>query len=180
MDKHKPQNERRTFNCEVCGKKYNTLGALNYHLRDHKETTVHPVCEVCEKTVKCLSTHLKIHAEEKLEVCKHCQKRFRYKMTLRSHLLTHLEVKRYKCNVCSGTFTQSGSLITHMRLHTGDRPYKCDRCFRSFVSETARNKHKCKSQKQIKGISNRKIVSIKPAIPSSPIILALLKTNEYK
>lgn len=81
-------------------------------------------CSLCNKGFKLpssLSSHMKVHEEERKHVCSDCGNSFKRAEHLRIHINgVHLKQKPYACDVCNKTFAQAGDRNIHMRRHTGE------------------------------------------------------------
>ena len=97
---------KRTYECDVCEKRFNESGNLKRHMR--------------------------IHTNENPYECDVCEKRFRQSSNLKIHMRIHTNEKPYECDVCDKAFRTSGQLKVHMRIHTNEKPYECDVCEKRF------------------------------------------------
>lgn len=90
----------RPYECDVCGKKFNTT---NY-----------------------LKSHKLLHSGDRPFVCPitECAKSFTQSATLRVHMKVHTGEKPHVCDYCHRSFATSGDLTKHVRTHTQERPYK--------------------------------------------------------
>ncbi|XP_055605445.1 uncharacterized protein LOC129753637 [Uranotaenia lowii] len=103
------------------------------------------ICEICNKAFKLpssLTSHLKVHSEERKYICQDCGNTFKRVEHLRIHVnAVHLKKKPYSCDICDRTFAQSGDRNVHMRRHTEDKPFQCDYCNKSFRLAKALRAH---------------------------------------
>ena len=106
----------KSYECNVCNKKFSRSG----HLVDHK----------------------RIHNRENPHECDICNKRFSLLTHLADHKSKHAEDKRHECDVCHQIFTQSGAVARHKRSHTGDKPFECDVCHQTFARSNSLRRHK--------------------------------------
>ena len=97
-----------------------------------------------------LTSHKKIHTEEKCYACNQCEKSFLSQWWLRWHMSIHTSI--FKCTECGRCCRSSHHLAVHMRSHSGDRPFECTVCSKRFTllctlvrhSKTHRdNSYKC-------------------------------------
>ena len=138
------------FECQVCGRGFLSLHALNIHSRIHGQGKPYALskrveCEVCGKGFRCqsaLKIHFRVHTGEKPFKCEVCGKLFSRKVGLENHTRIHTGVKPFKCEVCSKSFSQKGHLENHTRTHTGEKPFKCEVCSKSFSQKGHLEKHK--------------------------------------
>jgi uncharacterized Zn-finger protein len=99
---------KRTYECDVCEKRFNESGNLKRHMR--------------------------IHTNENPYQCDVCEKRFRQSGHLKTHMRIHTNEKPYECDVCDKASRTSGGLTQHKRIHTKEKPYECHVCDKSFSS----------------------------------------------
>ena len=75
-------------------------------------------CDVCEKRFRDsynLKTHKRIHTNEKPYECDVCEKRFARTYSLKVHARIHTNERPYECDVCEKRFRESGNLQKHVR-----------------------------------------------------------------
>eukprot|EP01083_Nonionella_stella_P280245 953301_1 len=131
------QPPRATFPCEYCGKEFNLEQYLTCHIVDvHGDSCMRVKLEQvscrttntepndhqnCVSRKGHLNSDMLAHTGEKPYRCEFCEKKFRYKGTLKNHLRTHTgsDLKRHSCDICQKEFVHTGSLNRHMLIHTG-------------------------------------------------------------
>ena len=79
------------YKCDICGKKYTKLHAINKHIDTHP-----------------------IHAPH---VCRMCGRGFESEKELKNHRIAAHIIRPYKCEFCDKTFKKRESLIEHRRIH---------------------------------------------------------------
>ncbi|KAK6627704.1 hypothetical protein RUM44_010183 [Polyplax serrata] len=126
---HVPENERQDFICDMCGKVFQRVATLKYHL-----STVHLqdrkyICEICAKcftTPSGLRTHINaVHSLHKPIQCHKCQKWLKTTGTFQKHLQLH-QNNTYPCSHCDKVCKSSTSLRSHLVKHSEKRPYSCE------------------------------------------------------
>ncbi len=81
------------FECEYCGRVFNTRLAWKIHLWTHAGVNPHQ--------------------------CSHCEQSYSSKQELRKHLLTHEITRPYRCNHCRQRFKRQRTLNHHIRCFHG-------------------------------------------------------------
>ena len=138
--------DKRTFECQVCNKRYKTKNNLKYHLKTHA-ADVH-VCTLCTRLFKSdqsLKEH-KVKYHSKSELCTVCGKFFTSKSILKTHIQTKHDPHLNKCHVCPfdgcrKTFSRVTLYQDHINIHTGVKPYQCSVCKRAYHYRYKKNQH---------------------------------------
>ncbi|XP_070546829.1 zinc finger protein 629-like [Ptychodera flava] len=74
--------------------------------------------------------------------CTECNRCFAHQSTLYTHVQMHREKKVLVCKICGARTIHKSSFDRHMTRHMGDR-FKCDACQRCFHSKSALISHRC-------------------------------------
>lgn len=85
---NEPVPKPKEFECDICGKRYNSKAVL----RKHK----------------------KIHGADECR-CSKCNKGFKTKQELEKHLKLHSGYRPFSCQLCTNSFSEEHNLKTHMR-----------------------------------------------------------------
>nr|XP_024215320.1 zinc finger protein OZF-like [Halyomorpha halys] len=140
---HSPDFVKKTFQCELCGKTFQSWKGMKKHANSIHDRAKHK-CDLCGKEVTCLQSlknHKKIHSGEKSFVCDICGKGFIALNNLVVHERIHSGEKPYKCDQCDKSFSQQSTLKVHKRCHSGEKPYPCYQCNKRFITRSHMKKH---------------------------------------
>lgn len=140
--------------CKLCNKYFSSPSVLKRHHKvvhlGLKEFQCH-VCSAQLSTKQYLQEHLRIHTDERPEVCSYCGKTFQMAGNLRQHMKTHME-KTQICYVCGKGFTRRCHLLTHMGSHKGLEQPQCEHCNQVFLLKSDLEKH-FKNEHSYKGVN---------------------------
>ncbi|XP_065565724.1 zinc finger protein OZF-like [Artemia franciscana] len=92
------------------------------------------VCKICQKKFANkfnLTRHMKVHNGE-YECCV-CHKIWFSKSDLSRHMAIHNGQKLYECDICEKRFSLQQNLAYHMRAHIGNQPYECQICKKKYT-----------------------------------------------
>ncbi|XP_073966407.1 uncharacterized protein isoform X2 [Choristoneura fumiferana] len=114
----------RSTVCEICGKVYQNLTMLQYHMNGH--LSVKPFqCPHCPKAFTHQSNHrlhMRVHTGERPYQCEQCPLAFSRRGNFTKHMKNvHLRVQ-VKCDTC-GKMVGAGSLASHVRAVHLRQPY---------------------------------------------------------
>lgn len=131
----------RAFNCEVegCSTSFFTKMAQRKHML-HVHEGVKYLCEICNKQVVSLRSHIKIvHQKVRAHTCPECKKTFQTTTHLRLHIArVHLKV-REKCGECG---KEVQDLYSHrLFVHQKQKNFPCDQCDTRCATSTALKTH---------------------------------------
>ena len=135
-------SEKRSFECEICGKPFKYLPDLKKHFyRVHRKkyksakARMPRMCAICGKSFKSLSTlreHNAVHATDKPFQCEVCDYKAKTKERLRRHIHANHDTNRvYNCKECGAVFDRWRSLDNHRREHL-KVSFFCHFCPKSF------------------------------------------------
>ncbi|XP_044140198.1 zinc finger protein OZF-like isoform X2 [Bufo gargarizans] len=131
------------FVCSECGKQFKKKCNLSTHERIHIDERPF-TCTECGKSFSqksSLVTHQRIHTGEKPFSCSECGKCFTRKCYLVGHKTTHTGEKPFSCSECGKSFRQKFSLVEHLRIHTGVKPNSCSECGKCFSQRSTLMEH---------------------------------------
>jgi len=104
-------------------------------------------CELCGKVLSraCdMVAHMNMHRGIKPHMCVHCGKCFAKRENMYTHVsAVHQKVRSYACTLCEKKFARKWLLEGHIGAkHNGIRPYRCEHCAATFSYRTGIRKHK--------------------------------------
>ena len=97
LTRHMYNHGERSFQCDICLKRFKRPDALKNHKRTHLDENERKLlykCEICEKGfIKKykLNRHMDSHSRENPVECEICNKKFRYRSCFTRHKLLHNE-----------------------------------------------------------------------------------------
>lgn len=146
LDEHITKTEDGCFTCEVCQRVFHNLRLFRIHKRLHYATPKTWECDVCNKkysSKNLLDEHLNMHTGARPHKCLHCDKDFASKYTLSAHQKTHDNRPRpFKCSTCSKSFYSGQNLMQHEKTHLGIKPHQCEKCDKCFSTQHNLEVHK--------------------------------------
>ncbi|XP_058823408.1 zinc finger protein 883-like [Topomyia yanbarensis] len=139
------------YACKLCSKSFRLPSSLTTHMKIHNEERKY-VCEECGSTFK-RAEHLRVHVngihlKRKPYSCEVCHKSFAQSGDRNVHMRRHTNEKPHQCTYCGKAFRLAKALRAHVRLHTGEKPFLCVICSMTFISYTALACHTQKHQEE--------------------------------
>nr|XP_054760989.1 zinc finger protein 665-like [Lytechinus pictus] len=133
----------KPFSCQDCGKTFDQLGYLRYHMQMHEQKLSFQ-CKLCDRRfskIANLKVHLKSHINKEHQ-CDACFKSFRKESTLQAHQVNCNNTKKYfVCCKCNRVLCSKDSLQRHERMHLGLKPFKCPACHLSYGDKSTLKRH---------------------------------------
>lgn len=124
------------FRCGTCNVKFETQGALDTHMANHKKTYQCIKCQQSFASEYEIQVHVATHVMQEGNVhdCKICGTVFDSPAKLQCHLIEHtFEATEIRCYVCNSLFTHASAIQMHVLEHgLGARRYVCTHCPQSF------------------------------------------------
>lgn len=114
------RGHKTTFTCQTCPLTFSHQAHYRRHLKVCQKPRRTWVCDVCGKKLASNSTlglHKRMHTGEKPFKCQICGRSFARQATYKDHLLTHARKKPHTCPTCGKGFTQRTACTVHMRSH---------------------------------------------------------------
>lgn len=154
LARHDRAHRRHKHFCQVCGTFYQTAIALEVHnCTTHRDRDDRHCCSLCQKeysSADCLRQHMthkhgsEMGGEQSFS-CDICDRRFRWKSSLKMHVKLHqamdIDVKVFKCIKCDQICPSQCSLKAHMIKHSDRRLFPCKICGISFKRKYALKEH---------------------------------------
>lgn len=148
-----PKKTNMAYECDKCGKKYDSKNNLSAHLRNHLKEKKCPCyhCELTFKNLSSLRTHYATAHKEsnpfktKKYQCDECPKKYISRTILNTHKLSHKNLKDQKCLRCSFATNSPYDLKNHIkRMHDSTKDYPCSEkdCEKSFKRRCDMENHK--------------------------------------
>ncbi|XP_069140091.1 zinc finger protein 665-like [Argopecten irradians] len=131
--------------CLHCTKLFNTVTAMQRHMRVNHQFSAVQKCNLCSKTymsARALRRHITTTHQFSRHQCELCGKEFTSKESLYHHKRgLHSESKPYKCEQCGASFNFNHSLRLHQLKHSGKRPHQCKLCDKSYLTSNHLKMH---------------------------------------
>ena len=114
----KSRQTKRTYRCQKCGCKEQSVHDLNKH---HRASHPPLMCSDCNKLFNILSTfqlHMYDHQKKKKIPCETCGQLFSFKGQLDQHKIVHQTIKTHKCMARLQTLVYEKSGFNHAFQNT--------------------------------------------------------------
>lgn len=138
--------EKRSFECDLCGKHFAQKMNLHTHLVRHVNSNIRRfTCEICgyaflHKSV--MQRHMLIHTNTRAFACDLCPRTFIQQGCLHKHRLAHMQIRNFVCPHCDKAFVGKAGLRNHVGIHTGDRAFGCFFCSKTFFNTSSATMHR--------------------------------------
>ncbi|XP_075989513.1 uncharacterized protein LOC142985306 [Anticarsia gemmatalis] len=132
------------YECQICGFKYETFGAIERHMNVHFRNYVCKECGTGFVTRYRLKVHTKSMHTDGTHPCQICGKIFSTNQKHKNHVNSvHKLIKRFKCTKCPERFGEYFTRQKHMVQVHGVAPlkYKCNVCEKSFDRRYTLSRH---------------------------------------
>ena len=143
-------DERFTYQCEMCGKKYLSKNRLDYHL-DKCHKNIEKVKKVkLPKSVKKNVINKKVKELVKYK-CDHCDYKTNKTSSFKRHVITHEKIVNVKkqCHKCHIDFENSNQLDSHFKeCLEALKDFTCQLCDTKWVSHISLEYHYVMEHKQ--------------------------------
>ena len=117
--------------CSKCEKTFADAKYLRKHEKNVHTVTELNECQICQKKVKRIETHIqRVHSDEGsiLLSCEHCDYQNKDPSKLRIHVQSKHEGVIYDCTLCDKKFSLKDSLRSHKKIvHEGVK-HPCNMC----------------------------------------------------
>ncbi|XP_072931884.1 uncharacterized protein [Epargyreus clarus] len=153
-EQQKPEEIKKSFLCDICGKTARSNANLLVHMSTHEN--IFPFkCESCPyqgRTLDLLKVHKRSHLADKPFKCTQCPKATTTASNLAKHMRhVHSTNRPYKCTYCDRGFSYQHDMKRHVRdLHLRQGTVECDICSKKFMTKKILYGHRWKIHK-IKG-----------------------------
>lgn len=112
----KSHNNRTDFKCDKCGRCFQQLRILQYHMKSHlMDTFKCTICTMSFSDAQRLQQHSHSHNVNEFQ-CDICKRSFRSRNLIFAHM-TDVHQTRKKCHICDKDFINQKRLITHLKSH---------------------------------------------------------------
>ncbi|XP_012251181.2 PR domain zinc finger protein 15-like isoform X2 [Athalia rosae] len=142
LKQHLSLHGERTFECDICQRRFHRIGVLKEHKAIHQAAQI--PCNLCGKKLKskkALDIHMLLHGNKKHQ-CDKCDKSFFQKCNYRKHYnQVHGEKSMYKCTHCPAQFTNRVNFNRHIESHIKPAQFTCASCPKSFHKEYQLKRH---------------------------------------
>lgn len=114
----------RTFDCDICGKKFSMKCYLQQHIGTHDKKKK---CRICKKFVSNMKVHIgSVHIYGKRIPCAICGEMISKTFMKRHISARHVEKpKKFKCEDCDEAFVYKSKLIEHKKKEHGFKAFTC-------------------------------------------------------
>ena len=142
-------NDKNSFNCQKCTRKFQTEDERDKHQTDHKDAEF-TTCDKTSNKDESIEEHKETHSKN-LFPCDICDNIFHKKEDLWKHGREH-EGQELECEECTAKFLSSSDLNTHVSGHRMEKKFNCKDCGTKFADEISLEMHKQKHNEGAKTI----------------------------
>ena len=113
-----PVTEKKlvSFDCEICGKKFNRKSRFDSHWETHEKSRLK--CDVCDAQYKSFDELMLHSCDDNMHPCPECTLRFKQRALLNQHIGRVHKDKPFVCRFCKKKFATQPALKGHENSHS--------------------------------------------------------------
>ncbi|XP_028037528.1 zinc finger protein 91-like [Bombyx mandarina] len=151
----KPRKYQRSYqpplecSCPECGKTFQNVQYLNYHLK----SSLNCACRTCALVMqkRFIPEHMRVEHGVSVAHCRMCYAVFEDQESVKRHLLSSHGPNSFSCNTCGTGFSGQRALRAHMYSHT---LFDCKSCSRTFENRKCFKHHQRGCKREVSPIES--------------------------